>query len=65
VQLPEEGRQTEVPGSAAGNWWQERKGTELCQGRLRLDIRKHFFTMRMVKHWDRWLMLHACLLRPA
>ncbi|KFQ92199.1 hypothetical protein Y956_00154, partial [Nipponia nippon] len=26
---------------------------KLCQGRFRLDIRKHFFTKRVVKHWNR------------
>jgi len=24
----------------------------LCQGRFRLDIRKHFFTGRVVNHWS-------------
>ncbi|KFP24436.1 hypothetical protein N325_02629, partial [Colius striatus] len=27
--------------------------SKLCQGRFRLDIRKHFFTKRMVVHWNR------------
>ncbi|KAK4819776.1 hypothetical protein QYF61_011376 [Mycteria americana] len=28
-------------------------GSKLCQGRCRLDIRKHFFTERVVKNWNR------------
>ncbi|KAK4815364.1 LOW QUALITY PROTEIN: hypothetical protein QYF61_001352 [Mycteria americana] len=28
-------------------------GLQLCQGRFRLDIRKNFFTERVVKHWKR------------
>jgi len=28
-------------------------GCKLKKGRFRLDFRKKFFTMRMVKHWNR------------
>ena len=30
-------------------------GLKLCQGKLRLDVRKHFFTERVVKHWNELL----------
>ena len=28
-------------------------GLKLCQGKYRWDIRKNFFTERVVKHWNR------------
>jgi len=28
-------------------------GSKLCQESFRLDMRKHFFTNKLVKHWSR------------
>ena len=30
-----------------------RNGLKLCHGSFRLDIRKNFFTGRIIKHWNR------------
>lgn len=33
-------------------WKVHGNDSKLCQGKFRLDIRKHFYTERVVKHWN-------------
>lgn len=41
----------------AGNQWKDMRGckndTKLCQGRVRQNIKKTFFTVRVIKYWNR------------
>lgn len=39
--------------SPPGNQLQEGNGTKLSQWRVRLGVRNKFFTMEMVRHWNR------------
>lgn len=64
LHLPEEGKQKERPVSAPWNWWQNRNGTKLSQGRVRMTLEKNYLLWRWSNagtgFLERWWMSHAC-----
>lgn len=53
LQLPEEGKQREEPGLFLGT--DGRMGVaQSCLGKVTLGIRKDCFTVRVIKHWNRF-----------